>query len=69
MNQASAQADWSANGNPRLLKPTPDYSGVCNEREDVFSGALKDMISHCKLRYNHMLRLESQADIVPDLFH
>ena len=36
-------AGW--NGNPRLLRPTSDYSGVCNERDNVLSGALKDIWS------------------------
>ena len=43
VDQAPAQADWTANGNPRLLRPTSDYSGVCNERDNVLSGALKDI--------------------------
>ena len=50
MNQASAQADWTANGNPRLLRPTFDYSGVCNERNNVLSAECDILVSIPVLR-------------------
>ena len=60
MNQASAQADWTANGNPELLRPTSDYLITVEfaMRETMSSAALSKTfdLSLQTTLCNHMLR-------------
>ena len=60
MNQASAQADWTANGNPELLRSTSDYLITVEfaMRETMSSAALSKTfdLSLQTTLFNHMLR-------------